>query len=242
MSVALCALQAVNGAPQLRGPPQAGSYPWVALGDSYAAGPGAGQAYDQADPNECYRNQNAYPAQLHARFAAGQPANDLQYLACSGAVAAGQPTDKLVADQIKLMRPDAQLVTLSIGGNDVGFVDVLKSCVYFDRGDCAEAQRNATTKTEALTGSLRQTWDGIFDKLPAGDDSRKVYQTLYGQFFNAETTWCDTRRMDPLNPFRGPLIKQDMRRQVNQLTLALNDKIKTTMRECKVSSVSENDG
>ena len=38
---------------------------WIAMGDSYTAGPGAGEAWDDSDPVQCYRTKKSYPAQLN---------------------------------------------------------------------------------------------------------------------------------------------------------------------------------
>lgn len=37
---------------------------WLALGDSFSAGPGAGDPYDATDPNDCRRNKGAYGPQM----------------------------------------------------------------------------------------------------------------------------------------------------------------------------------
>lgn len=60
-------------------------YPWAGLGDSFAAGPGAGEPYeDLSGTKGCYRSKGAYPAQLRTDFPF--PGQDLQFLACTGDV------------------------------------------------------------------------------------------------------------------------------------------------------------
>jgi len=104
---------------------------YVALGDSYSSGEGSGD-YD-ARLEACHRGADAWP-RLVAR---GLPTLiRMRYgalLACSGATSRalnghveGQP------DQIALLHdyaPQPGLVTITIGGNDIGFPDILANCV-----------------------------------------------------------------------------------------------------------------
>ena len=229
-------LQAVAGVPQgLPVPepinipfPVSGDeiYPWAALGDSYAAGPGAGDHYDSNDPNSCYRTKRSYPGQLHERFAFDSPKNTLQFLACSG-----DKSRHVIEEQVPLMGDDLQMVTLSIGGNDLGFAGILKACIIkpFKESDedCEKAiQKARNIIANELEDRLRKTWDTIFDKLP-NKDERKVFQTLYGQFFNEDTDWCDGQYMGIF----GPYLKKDLRKRMNNLAKIANDKIISSM--CK---------
>ncbi|HEY8481275.1 MAG TPA: SGNH/GDSL hydrolase family protein [Spirillospora sp.] len=103
-----------------------GSY--VALGDSYSSGVGAEATAGDNNPlNRCHRTSKAYYHEVSKafRFAKGS-----SFWACSGATTAdvmkgrgGEPP------QINRVGPDTSLVTLSIGGNDVGFSRVLTGCV-----------------------------------------------------------------------------------------------------------------
>ncbi|MER6578952.1 SGNH/GDSL hydrolase family protein [Nonomuraea sp. NPDC001023] len=103
---------------------------YVALGDSYSSGEGvyeqdAGPVNDGAD--RCHRARGSYVplvAQAHP-FTGGSA-----FYACSGAT-----TRQLLSGQygqqpqITRVGPSASLVTLSIGGNDAGFTDVLTGCI-----------------------------------------------------------------------------------------------------------------
>ncbi|MCD2263515.1 SGNH/GDSL hydrolase family protein [Dietzia aurantiaca] len=91
---------------------------YVALGDSYAA---LGDNTEPAGgPTGCARSLANYPHQLAANPAIG----DLTDSTCGGA----QVPDILTVTQVEgappqitTLAPDTDLVTLSIGGNDVGF-------------------------------------------------------------------------------------------------------------------------
>ncbi len=109
---------------------EAGTY--VALGDSYSSGEGADDYLDgtDTDDNRCHRSGNAYSQVVHGGGNFGGP---LVFGACSGAVAddyfdANTGQDGESAQQAHL-NDDTSLVTVSMGGNDFGFVDVLTTCV-----------------------------------------------------------------------------------------------------------------
>ncbi|MGI5501518.1 SGNH/GDSL hydrolase family protein [Lentzea sp. CA-135723] len=96
---------------------------YVALGDSYASGAGAGSYVD----GSCRRSSNAYPALQGAEFPS------FRFVACSGA------TTKSLRTQLRALTPNTTFVTITIGGNDLGFVDVLTTCTL--NGDAACSQR-----------------------------------------------------------------------------------------------------
>ncbi|HEX8052099.1 MAG TPA: SGNH/GDSL hydrolase family protein [Thermoleophilaceae bacterium] len=90
----------------------------VALGDSFSSGEGA----PPFEPGHCHRSPHAWPLVLAARLDAPGTSR-----ACSGAVVAD-----VVQDQIPRVAPGADVLTLTIGGNDLGFAEVLRRCVLAD--------------------------------------------------------------------------------------------------------------
>jgi lysophospholipase L1-like esterase len=111
----------------------------LALGDSFSSGEGAG-SYDpdtNTDGNTCHRSPLAWPV----RVAEILELNALPSLACSGAVIADVMEDghgheaERRRSQLGRIGGDPKLITISIGGNDTGFADVLGDCVT---GDCIE--------------------------------------------------------------------------------------------------------
>ena len=91
------------------------AYPeYVALGDSYAA---FGDQSGVAAP--CGRSASNYPGLLDANPAVGE----LTDVTCGGAVTEDlfEAQHPGVAPQLEALDEDTDLVTLSIGGNDVGF-------------------------------------------------------------------------------------------------------------------------
>lgn len=99
---------------------------YVSLGDSFTSGSGKGV---------CGRSSRAYPHLVADRFHfAAEP----EYAACSGATTAALTRDADGhAPQISSLTAKTSLVTLQIGGNDLGFTSVLGTCVLQSSGSSA---------------------------------------------------------------------------------------------------------
>jgi lysophospholipase L1-like esterase len=99
---------------------------WAGLGDSYAAGPLIPN--QQLSPLGCLRSDHNF-----AHLAAAALGRSLADASCSGA-----KTDDMTAPQdvtpgqnppqFNALTTDTQIVTLQIGGNDIGFTSILENC------------------------------------------------------------------------------------------------------------------
>ncbi|KGN35469.1 hypothetical protein N803_06255 [Knoellia subterranea KCTC 19937] len=127
---------------------------YVALGDSFASGEGAGDYhdgtnYDNRDDwnpgnwgddshNRCRRSGSAYAEQT---FSAFDFEGGFTAAYCSGATQGDlhNPNDKNDNEEAQLnsLNDDTSLVTMSIGGNDLGFSKVLTDCVLNGGGGVA---------------------------------------------------------------------------------------------------------
>ena len=107
----------------------------AALGDSYSSGEEAGNYYAGTNgPDGCHRSLHAWALQLGERVANHEvtmPSREY-FLACSGAVSSaledsfkGQQPQ---VDALQHLLPKPTLVTLTMGGNDLGFAEVVKDC------------------------------------------------------------------------------------------------------------------
>jgi lysophospholipase L1-like esterase len=142
---------------------------YVALGDSYSAGEGAYRiSADLAPGNRCRRTSQAYFHAIAGTFPFHKGAT---FWACTGATTGdvlrggndGEPP------QIDQVNGDTSLVTLSIGGNDVGFARVLTGCVVkvpWGKG-CREQATEIATRFQTLRTSLRTVLDRIVAKAPS---------------------------------------------------------------------------
>ncbi|SDD60810.1 SGNH/GDSL hydrolase family protein [Actinokineospora iranica] len=100
---------------------------YVALGDSYASGPGIP---DQGnEPAGCGRASRNYPGQL----ANWLRVPDFRDVTCGGATTAHMTAPQRVPGgenppQFDALRQETDLVTITIGGNDVGFSQIMDAC------------------------------------------------------------------------------------------------------------------
>jgi lysophospholipase L1-like esterase len=95
---------------------------YVALGDSFSSGVGTG-SYTLS--SSCRRGVFAYPYLVSQQ----RPNTALEFVACSGATTSG-----LMASQIQAVTATTTIVTVTIGGNDIRFADLIVQCTL---GDCS---------------------------------------------------------------------------------------------------------
>lgn len=96
---------------------------YVALGDSYVAGPGIPKL--RIESGLCARSTNNYPSKIAAEL---RP-SAFTDMSCSGAETKHMTQwQHLNPPQFSALRPDTRLVTFTIGGNDSGFIEILTTC------------------------------------------------------------------------------------------------------------------
>lgn len=146
----------------------ASSVNYVALGDSYSSGVGAG-SYTSSS-GSCDRSTNAYP-QLWAN--ANSPASYVS-VACSGAT-----TSTVISSQLSALSASTTLVSITIGGNDIGFSSVMETCVL-EGWDCVGAVDNAESEAEnQLPGELNSVLADIKAHAPNARVVVLDYPALY---------------------------------------------------------------
>ncbi|RGD56318.1 SGNH/GDSL hydrolase family protein [Kitasatospora xanthocidica] len=129
---------------------------YVALGDSYSSGVGAGSYL--SDSGSCKRSTNAY-AYLWKNAHAP---SSFKFVACSGA-----KTGDILNSQISALDAGTTLVSISVGGNDAGFADTMQTCVLGSESDCVNAVNTAKNyATTALPGQLDKVYSAIKSKSP----------------------------------------------------------------------------
>jgi lysophospholipase L1-like esterase len=164
---------AFGGATQARASASAtGGY--VALGDSYSSGVGSGSYISSS--GDCKRSTKAYPYLWNAAHA---PAS-FAFTACSGAT-----TDDVLAGQLTPLGSDTALVSISIGGNDAGFSDVMTTCVLQSDSTCLSRIATATAYVDStLPGKLDSVYSAIRAKAP----NARVVVLGYPRFYKLGTT------------------------------------------------------
>ncbi len=132
------------------------SIDYVALGDSFSAGPFIGTM--RTDPSGCARSRDNYPAFL-ADWLGVKTYTDVT---CSAAVTADLYAPMTLLDgtttgpQLDALSADTDLVTLGIGGNDFGIYSALIQCQ--DGAACAvdELSADAARVAARITQAVRR--------------------------------------------------------------------------------------
>ncbi len=128
---------------------------YAALGDSFSSGEGA-EPYD-AGTGSCYVGALAWPRRLYADVS---DMVSVDHRACAGArtehLTGPWDSRELPAQIPAEPDPEVTLVTLTIGGNDVGFGNIVGSCVIArcPTPDDAGLTERLATLVEQLTGSV----------------------------------------------------------------------------------------
>lgn len=138
-------------------PGATGSDRYVALGDSFSSGVGTG-SYTLS--RTCGRGKYAYPWLVFQQ----RPNTTLTFVACSGAT-----TASLMRTQIRSVSSGTDIVTVTIGGNDIAFADLIVQCTL---GDCTKAlDRTRSMLTSFLGPRLDTVYGAIKRRAP---DARVV--------------------------------------------------------------------
>lgn len=158
------------------GTAQAATTSYVALGDSYSSGVGAGD-YDSGS-GACKRSANAYPKLWNAAHDPGS----FTFAACSGAT-----TDTVKSDQLDALDSGTSLVSITVGGNDVGFSGVMSGCVTQSNADCLSAIDDAEARMDDdLPGALGSLFTAIGGKAP----SAHVVVLGYPHLYHISDSYC----------------------------------------------------
>lgn len=125
-----CTLAAVSAVPATAHDADRHSHDtrYVSLGDSYTSGP---LIPTQVDAN-CLRSDQNYPSLV----AAQRKVSELKDVSCSGATTAEMWKAQGTNDaQLDAVTKDTDLVTLQIGGNDIGFSSIIATCAQLGATD-----------------------------------------------------------------------------------------------------------
>jgi lysophospholipase L1-like esterase len=148
---------------------------YVDLGDSYSSGVGTRVFYEES--GECDRSPDAFGPKI-----AAARSYTLSFQACSGA-----KTPEVNEKQLGTLSASTSLVTITIGGNDAGFSNVIINCAlyYFTCGSAiSEANEFIKNKLPAL---LETTYKDIRAKATTA----KVVVLGYPKLFTKEGTTCN---------------------------------------------------
>ena len=167
----------------------ASSVRYVALGDSYSSGLGAGSYI--AASGSCDRSTRAYSA-LWAGV--NQPASYVS-VACAGAT-----TATVLGSQIWPLSASTTLVSITIGGNDIGFSSVMETCVLHSTSRCVTAVNAAEGEMSSqLPDELDRVLAAIRARAPAARVVVLGYPHLYDLARSADCIGLSTTDRTDLN-------------------------------------------
>jgi len=218
---------------------------YIAFGDSYAAGMGAGDT--EYWTSACRRGENNFGQQLNleAKNYHGI-GHKFDHGYCSGDTTIGANRQ---LDEWKNPK-DATLVTLSIGGNDLNFAKIAEHCIITPDGaqksieECPKWMAAADESLKATgEGSFREKLKAVYKKVfEKGSEDVQLYVTGYPTFFNEKTDWCDNVTFYWWEPkhYDNPddckdnncvFLKKDLRKTLNDKQRALNALIQDVIKE-----------
>ncbi|MGD8373982.1 MAG: GDSL-type esterase/lipase family protein [Candidatus Woesebacteria bacterium] len=221
---------------------QGGYRKYYALGDSFASGESVEPfeiGTDEVAINDddivdtCHRSLFAYAKQLEQNASLKLQVPSSGFVACSGAETENvfKPDDydmmtlqqkasfafKTEDPQAVNIQPDADIVTISIGGNDIGFADFVQLCLF---GDCSSPgdNRRFFESVDSLGESLRNVYEQVLQIAP----NAKVYAVGYPQLLPSSLT-CS-----PADVWMTAFSSSEMQAG-RELVVAIDDKIKETV-------------
>src|SRR5580692_1996565 len=163
LALSTAALIAATGIPA----EAASTVHYVALGDSYSSGVGAGST-----SGSCGQSPNAYPK----LWAVANSVASFTFAACSGA-----RTSDVISSQLSSLSASTTLVSLTIGGNDAGFSSVMETCVLKSTSSCESA---VTAAEKFVSDTLPGRLDTTLADIRAHAPSAKVVVVGYPDFYD----------------------------------------------------------
>ncbi len=177
---------------------------YVALGDSYAAGMGAG-----GETGKCRVSDTSYPD----LFAEQSHVDLIVNAACSGAT-----TSDLLNSQLIALDDRTDLVTVSVGGNDLGVADVAGSCA----AGKAVACRDQLSSALSLLNILPQRLDAVYKAIAQAAPNARIVVTGYAALYDVSNSSA---------PDFG------MATAIDAATIGLNEVIKEAVEKARESGI-----
>lgn len=146
---------------------------YVALGDSYSSGVGAG-----SESGSCDQSPNAYPALWAAK---NSPAS-FKFAACSGAT-----TTDVIDSQLSSLSSSTTLVSVTIGGNNVGFSSIMETCVLEFTSSC---ERAVSAAEEYANTTLPGQLDTMLADIRKDAPNATIIVLDYPEFYDLDVWFC----------------------------------------------------
>ncbi|MDQ5982306.1 MAG: hypothetical protein QG549_303 [Patescibacteria group bacterium] len=161
---------------------------YVAMGDSFSSGEGNPPFEMGTDTsyNQCHRSSASYPR----LFQEDMEFDSMSFVACSGATTGDVRNGKdSEVSQLDALSEETEVVTITIGGNDIKFKDFATTCVFGgpfdqcdDESDVYEESWDIMTNSsrgDYLPDALTELFQDIADKLTTNNGAVRVYVMGY---------------------------------------------------------------
>ena len=222
----------------------------IAFGDSFAAGMGTGKT----ESNNCRIGEYNYAGLVEAHYKDADSSLSLERKMCSGDTTSG------LTGQIENWKSSdrANLGTLTMGGNDLGFSDIVWNCILTPNGwhwgstyrkRCEESEDKARDLMNdqgenGLRSKLSMLYSSILQK--ASQPDFQLVVAGYPGFFNQDTSDCDYSsfhyfwgRYKPGNDWpanRIVYLTESLRSELNDLVTKLNNVIENAVRDANMGT------
>lgn len=161
---------------------------YVALGDSFSSGEGLRPYIGGTDTNmnKCHRSKSAWPYIISESL--GVNIELEAFVACQGAVLhhiENANTSNHEPFQLGAISEDTDIVSITIGGNDIGFEEFVFACLT----SCSEggpAYNTALTRVNDLSGKLEDTYKTILREMAP---SASLYVIGYPHVMAPKSQW-----------------------------------------------------
>ena len=141
---------------------------YVAIGDSYSSGDGAGDYLTGTTGDDgCWRSANSYPSRTAEAF---DFAGGFGFEACSKERADRMLEEAGDGSQLDRITEFTSLVSVGIGGNDLGFTPVLRTCMVrmplLSSGVCTGQEESIDRRMGAVGSSVEEIIAEVRDRAP----------------------------------------------------------------------------
>ena len=164
---------------------------YVALGDSYTAGP---LIPSQVSPLGCLKSNRNYPNLVNASLG-GAAFTDIS---CSGAETEDMSAPQAVEGpdnpaQLSALSLSTTLVTIGIGGNDIGFSEIIQNCATYNpfSTPCKDRYvRNGVDEISARIAATAPDVGAVLAEIEARSPSARVFVVGYPQVLPERGIGC----------------------------------------------------
>lgn len=206
---------------------------YVALGDSFSSGAGAGPLL-QIGPDlgyGCQRSVEAWPYRIASDLGMNDLGKSFTFSACIGMTAKQIRERQILSPDAQFENPD--LVSITMGANDMTFLgQFVQKCIQ-DK-NCGRALADARDFVSSSADfeeqmSITLQLAGTHNP-PPPPLKRTLLVMGYPAPFNFNTKW------NPLNPRIDTLVNQDSRRRIDEIVDIINWKLENAAaRSCNTS-------